>query len=112
MGVFNQILMQSKIFIRSLCKAKVDWYQPLDEEFLKSWKSFGGNFEAVSSQRFPRRTFNSVSSIKLFVFTDASKEAYGCGFYVAQNEQRHLFFSNVKASTSTPKCRMGFINPL
>ena len=60
-GVFSPILMQSKLFIRSLCKAKVDWDQPFDEEFLKSWKSFCGNFEAVSSQRFPRRTFNSDS---------------------------------------------------
>ena len=97
-GVFNPILMQSKMFICSLCKAKVDWDQPLDEEYLKSWKSFCGNFEAVSSQRFPRRTFNSDSPIKLCVFTDASKEAYGCDFYVVQNEQRHLFFSKVKAS--------------
>ena len=74
--------MQSKIFIRSLCKAK----------------SFCGNFEAVSSQRFPRRTFNSDSPIMLCVFTDASKEAHGCVFYVVQNEQRHLFFLKVKAS--------------
>ena len=96
-GVFNPILMQSKIFIRYLCKAKVDWDQPL-EEFLKSWKSFCGNFEAVASQRFPRRTFNSDGPIKLCVFTDASKKAYGCVFYVVQNEQRHLFFSKVKAS--------------
>ena len=28
-GVFNPILMQSKIFIHSLCRAKVDWDQPL-----------------------------------------------------------------------------------
>ena len=39
-GVFNAILMQSKIFIHSLCRAKVDWDQPLDEEFIKFWKSF------------------------------------------------------------------------
>ena len=32
-GVFNPVVMQSKMFIRSLCKAKVDWDQPLDEEF-------------------------------------------------------------------------------
>ena len=32
------------------------------------------------------------------MFTDASKEAYGCGFYVVQDEKRHLFFSKVKAS--------------
>ena len=97
-GVFNPILMQSKIFIRSLCKANVDSDQPLDEEFLKSWKSFCGNFEAVSGQKFPRRTFNSDSPIKLCVFTDASKEAYGCVLYVVQDAQRHLFFSKVKAS--------------
>ena len=35
-GVFNPILRQSKIFIRSLCRAKLAWDQPLDEEFLKS----------------------------------------------------------------------------
>ena len=35
-GVVNPILMQSKLFICSLCRAKVDWDQPLDEEFLKS----------------------------------------------------------------------------
>ena len=39
--------MQSKLFIRSLCRAKIDCDQTLDEEFLKSWKSFCGTFEAV-----------------------------------------------------------------
>ena len=97
-GVFNPILKQSKLIIRSLCRAKVDWDQTLDEEFLKSWKSFCGTFEAVSGMQFPRRTFNSDSPIKLCVFTDASKEAYGCAFYVVQDDQRHLFFSKVKAS--------------
>ena len=93
-GVFNPVVMQSKMFICSLCKAKVDWDQPLDEEFLKSWKSFCGNYEAVSSQRFPRRTFNADSPIKLCVFTDASKEAYGCVFYVVQNEQTLVLFKS------------------
>ena len=41
--------MQSKILICSLCRAKIDWDQQLDEEFLKSWKSFCGNFEEVST---------------------------------------------------------------
>ena len=67
-GVFNPILMQSKIFIRSLCRAKVDWDQPFDEEFLKTWKSFCCNSEEVCSKNFPRRTFNSNSPIKLCVY--------------------------------------------
>ena len=91
--------MQSKLFICSLCRAKVDWDQPLDEEFLKSWKAFGCNFEEVCSMQFPRRTFNSDSTIELCVFTDASKEAYGCVFYFVQDAKRHLFFSKVKASS-------------
>ena len=66
-GVFNPILMQSRLFICSLCRAKVDWDQTLDEEFLKSWKSFCGTFEAVSGMQFPRRTFISYSPIK-FVY--------------------------------------------
>ena len=60
----------------------VDWDQQLDREFLKSWKSFCGNFEEVSSEKFPRRAFNLNDPVKLCVFTDASKEAYGCVFYV------------------------------
>ena len=48
--------------------------------------------------RFPRRTFNSEKPIKLFIFADASKEAYGCAFYVVQEAQRHLMFSKVKVS--------------
>ena len=91
-GVLNPILVQSKIFICALCRAKVDWDQQLHEELLNSWKSFCGNFEEVSSKKFPRRTFNSNSSIKLCVFTD------GCVFYVVRDAQRHLFFSKVKAS--------------
>ena len=45
-----------------------------------------------------RTTFNSNSPIKLCVFTDACKEAYGCALYVVQDVQRHLFFSKVKVS--------------
>ena len=32
------------------------------------------------------------------MFTDASKEAFVCVFYVVQDAQRHLFFSKVKTS--------------
>ena len=92
-GVFNPILMQSKLFIRSLCRAKVDWAQTLDEKFLKSWKSFCGTLETVSVMKFPRRTFKSDSTIKLCVFTDASKESYGYAFYVVQDDQRQAVSS-------------------
>ena len=70
----------------------------LMRNFVKSWKTFCCNFEEVSSKKFPRRTFNSDSPIKLYVFTDASKEAKGCAFYVVQDAQRQLFFSKVKAN--------------
>ena len=93
LGTFNSIFLQSKIFIISLCRAKVDWDQQLDEGFLKSWIFFCGTFEEVSSKRFPGRTFNSNSPIKLYVFIDASKEAYGCVFYVKQDAEA-LFFKS------------------
>ena len=88
--------MQSKIFICSLCRAKVDWDQQLDEEFLKSWKFFCGNFEEVSSKKFSRKSINSNSLIKLCVFTDASKEAYECVFYAVQDAQDTCSFQKLK----------------
>ena len=70
----------------------------LMRNFLSLGNPFCFSFEEVSSKKFPRRTFNSDNPIKLCVFTDASKEAYMCAFYVVQDAQGHLFFSKVKAS--------------
>ena len=76
----------------------MDWDLKLDEDILKLWKTFCVNFENVSSMRFQRRTFYTDKPIKLFIFADASKEAFGCAFYVLQDAQRHLIFSKVKVS--------------
>ena len=42
---------------------------------------------------FFRKAFDSDKPVKLFIFADASKEAYGCAIYAVQGDSRSLIFS-------------------
>ena len=96
-GVFNPILMQSKLFIRSLCSRKLIGIRNLMRNFLSL-----GNLFVVLLRQLVVCSFLEELLIQIVpsncVFTDASKESYGCAFYVVQDAQRHLFFSKVIAS--------------
>ena len=62
------------------------------------WNKFCTTFQEVSNTSFARRSFNTDLPVKLFLFADASKEAYGCAIYAVQGEVSSLIFSKVKVS--------------
>ena len=72
------MLLQGKLLIREMCKKSLDWDQELEAELLARWVKLCKTFEDVSSISFNRRSFSLDLPVKLFVFSDASKEAYGC----------------------------------
>ena len=76
----------------------IDWDQKLDSELLARWVKLCKTFEEVSAASFGRRCFNSDIPVKLYVFADASKEAYGCTIYAMQEQNSSLLFPKVKVS--------------
>ena len=98
LGIFAPVLLQGKLMIREMCQKLVDWDQKLDKDLLSRWVKLCKTFKEVSNVSFARRVFNSDNPIKLYVFADASKEAYGCAIYVVQGQRSSLLFSKVKVS--------------
>ena len=98
LGIFSPVLLQGKLLIREMCQKMVDWDQTLDSECLARWVKLCETFRKVSNVNFGRRSFNSDLPIKLHIFADASKEAYGCAIYVVQGQYSSLLFSKVKVS--------------
>ena len=92
-GIFSPILLQGKLIIRKLCQQVVDWDQPVNAEVSTLWNKLCNSFEEVSETPFFRKSFSSDEPVNLFLFADASKEAYGCAIYAVQGDYRSLIFS-------------------
>ena len=97
-GIFAPVLLQGKLLIREMCQRMIDWDLELDSETLSKWGKLCKTFQEVSNTAFSRKALDMDLPIKLFVFSDASKEAYGCCIYVVQGQSCSLLFSKVKVS--------------
>ena len=97
-GIFNPILLQGKLILRLLCQQASDWDQQVSPEILQLWSKFCVNFKEVSHASFARKSFDADHPVKLFLFADASKEAYGCAIYAVQHNVSSLLFSKTKVS--------------
>ena len=84
LGIFAPVLLQGKLMIREMCQKMVDWDDNLDAEILARWRKLCKAFQEVNSASFSRRALNTDLPAKLYIFADASKEAYGCAIYVVQ----------------------------
>lgn len=98
LGLFAPVLLKGKLLIRRLCQLGVEWDQMVPGDILEDWRTFCNQMDDIRELRFSRRTFVAGSPVKLFLFSDASKEAYGCSLYVVQGELRNLVFAKVKVS--------------
>ena len=89
-GIFAPVLLQGKLMIREMCQKMIDWDQKLDSELLARWVKLCKTFEEVSAASFCRKSFNFDIRVKLYIFADASKEAYGCIIYAVQEHNSSL----------------------
>ena len=96
--IFAPVLLQGKLITRMLCHKLVDSDQQVDSVIINLWNKFCTAFQEVSNTSFARRSFNTDFPVKLLLFADASKEAYGCAIYAAQGKATSLIFSKVKVS--------------
>ena len=97
-GVFSPVLLPGKLLIRKMCQLSLDWDQELDAELLDQWRKFCTAFNNISKMPFHRKSFDTDAPVKLFIFADTPKEAYGCTIYAVQGKSGCLIFSKVKVS--------------
>ena len=80
LGLLSPLSIRGRIFMQSLWKLKINWDEPLSEEYSKALTDILREFQHTSEFTFPRRVIFEVS--ELHVFVDASSKAYGAVAYV------------------------------
>ena len=93
LGLLSPLSIRGRIFMQSLWKIKVNWDEPLSEEYVKALTDILKEFQQASEFTFPRRVIFKAS--ELHVFVDTSSKAYGTVAYVVDTNTRN---SNILVS--------------
>ena len=80
LGLLSPLSIRRRIFMQSLWKIKVNYDEPLSEEYVKALIDILKEFQQASEFTFPHRVIFKAS--ELHVFVDASSKAYGAVAYV------------------------------
>ena len=72
---------------QELCKSKLDWDEPLNDEFCEEWNKIVQKLKEANNMSIPRcycpDSFGSeIKSTELHCFGDASESSYGARVYV------------------------------
>ncbi|GFU19702.1 integrase catalytic domain-containing protein [Nephila pilipes] len=83
LGLLGPFITKAKIFMQQLWLLKIDWHEKLPPDIAEQWKTliiFLPDLELIKIPRFILH--NSVTSIVLCGFSDASSKAFGTVIYL------------------------------
>ena len=97
------VTVRGKLLLRDLWKLKVGWDEEIPTEKLAEWQRLAPDLAQLNELEFPRCAFKDDLPTNLFVFCDASKSAYGCAFYLVQDDRPVLLFAKAKVAPMSPR---------
>ena len=101
LGFASPVTVRGKILISSLWQKKQSddhWDERVDEESGKTWTHLGKDLEGLSDIEFPRYSLSESEQTDLYLFCDASKQAYGFVAYAVQNGKSGFICSKTKVA--------------
>ena len=113
LGVLSPITVRFKLQL--LCKAGVDWDEPLSGELLPKWNSLYGDLQLVEPIVTPLPFVNDIqnaSSVKLIGYCDASTEAYAAVVYIRSAGSFGTEINFVCCKTRVAPLKISFSLPL
>ena len=85
-GFLSPVVIEFKLFFQELCRMKIGWDDPLNDELLKMWGKLLDGLEGVTALSLSRCYFQGVQervvSCSLHGFGDASSKAYAAVIYL------------------------------
>lgn len=97
-SLFLPLTIQSWLLTGEVWKLGLDWGEPLPKD--QQWSRLARELPKLHSFKFDRQVLDEDSSVDLYLFSDASKRAYGFTVYVVQNGKSSLVLSLLKSKTS------------
>ena len=92
------VTVRSRVLLRTMWRKQFGWDDPLPPEILSSWRELAKDLSGLSDINFNRQALVSGQPGDLFIFCDASKEAYGFAAYVVQDRRSCWPFAKVKVA--------------
>ena len=85
-GFLSQVVIEFKLFLQELCRMKIGWDDPLNDELFKMWGKLLDALEGITALTLSRCYFQGVQErvvcCSLHGFGDASIKAYAAVIYV------------------------------
>ncbi|XP_063979910.1 uncharacterized protein LOC135163933 [Diachasmimorpha longicaudata] len=84
LGLIAPVVTRGKIIIQDLWKLKLNWDEPLPEDYQRQWKDFRLNLNTLNQISVPRwlRISSKTKRIQIHGFADASTAAMGAVVYL------------------------------
>ena len=109
-GITSPFVLQAKIILQDLCRAKVSWDEDIPEEQKKKWERWLSDMPKLSEVKVDRCFkpvgFGQIVRVELHHFADASEAGYGTVSYlryVNNAQQVHCAFVLGKARVAPLK---------
>ena len=77
LGFVLPVLVSGEVLLRSLWLRKVEGDVQLPNDDVTAWKKLCLDLNKLQNLEFPRRAYDSLDSVDLIIFCDASQQMYG-----------------------------------
>ena len=92
------VTVRGRVLVGALWKLGFAWDDTVPEEQLKGWQNLSRDLNQLSGLRFRRRSLDEGKATDVYVFCDASKQAYGFVMYAVQEGKSSMVFAKAKMS--------------
>ena len=89
-GILSPVTVKAKIFLQRLWQQDLDWDEPLPTAAEQEWLSIATDIQEATSTTLTRQYLPDpdwTQSTQLFVFADASLQAYGAVAFISDNNR-------------------------
>ncbi|GBM93469.1 hypothetical protein AVEN_215355-1 [Araneus ventricosus] len=100
LGLLGPVICKAKIFLQGLWLEKVNWDDPLQEQFASGWSRFVCNLKEIEKIKIDRYILNSQPERIVLGFSDSSTHAYSAVVYLQRYAKDSTPLSKFLASKS------------
>lgn len=92
LGLVSPVVLPAKQLLQTLCQIGLGWDEPIPPELMRKWQMWKIDLPGLSAFRMPRclkpEGFETLKSIQIHHFSDASEKGYGTVSYLRMVNQR------------------------
>lgn len=110
LGFLSPVIIRFKVLLQKLCQCKSDWDEIIPDEMVQEWNGLVSDLNVTRTLTLPRSYFcgltDTVVSVTLCGFCDASARAYAAVIYILLKTEVHSVVRFVAAKTRVARLQV------